>query len=347
MADQWEEAAKQFKPDPNAKVAPTAGGNDDWKLWQQNAPSGGVSEPGNHGLSEFITSPHGFIREGARQIGQGAKELFTPGQRMRGATDVLRGAGSVATPAMLGAGGAALAAAPLATVGAIGLGSAGSGLGSMAGKKLATVAGGGPEAQELAGEVGSTLGGIGAGYAGSKIAPALGAMVPSAERVGQKFQRVNEAVGKVPVDLTKASEPIFGAHQLERTGSGAPPAVITKLSERLPQHGGAPVPFEESRLFQSNAGRLSTAEQMAAKPQMQRQVSLLAKALADENARVAEEGGVGPLYQSAMNEYRRAMKLQGMKEGAADIAKKVAVRALLPAAGVGAGYYGARKLLGE
>lgn len=37
MADQWEEAAKNFKPDPNAGSVPAAsGGNDDWKIWQDN-----------------------------------------------------------------------------------------------------------------------------------------------------------------------------------------------------------------------------------------------------------------------------------------------------------------------
>ena len=308
MADQWEEAAKQFKPDPNAPKPSASTGNDDWKVWQQ----GGGATPASAPIGEQPLSPGGLART-MLETGKGAaKEL--------GSTAYNLATGPAAGPIGMAAG--------------------------YAGRKLGIT----PKVEAVTepSNTSQQIGKYGA-MAGEMLAPMPKALklLPSTERAGESLQRVNAAVGKVPVDLTKASEPVFGALQLERTGSGAPPAVISKLSERLPQHGGAPVPFEESRLFQSNAGRLSTAEQMAAKPQMQRQVSLLAKALAEENERVATEGGVGPLYKSALTEYRHAKQLEGLKEGAVDLAKKTATRYVLGGVGLGAGYYGARKLFGE
>lgn len=298
-------------------------------------------------LREFITSPHGFIREGARTIGQGARELFTPGQRMKGATDVIHGAGSVLAPVAIGASIPALTAAPAATIGGMAMGTAGAGLGSAGGRSIARAMGGGEQAQELGGELGGLAGGFGGGAAGARLIPKATAMVPSAERAGRNFERVMQAAGTMPVDLTKASAPVIRALELERAGSGAPPPVISKMAERIPQHTDMPMTFKEARDFQSNAGRLSAAESLNAKPQMKAQVAQLAKALADENQSVAEKAGVGDLYAKAMKEYRQAKTIEGVKENAKDLAKSTAAKYILGGAGLGAGYGIARKVLGE
>lgn len=71
----------------------------------------------------FLSSPHGFLREGARDIQAGA-ESFAGGNKLEGATQMAGGALSVASPALIGMGGASVARAPIQTVlrGVLGLG---------------------------------------------------------------------------------------------------------------------------------------------------------------------------------------------------------------------------------
>jgi hypothetical protein len=80
---------------------------------------------------------------------------------------------------------------------------------------------------------------------------------------------------------------------------------------------------------------------------MKRQVSMLAEALANENQRIATEGGVGDIYNKAMREYRNAKHLEGISGIAKDIAKSTAMKYVLGSTGLGAGYYAAKKLLGD
>lgn len=78
---------------------------------------------------------------------------------------------------------------------------------------------------------------------------------------------------------------------------------------------------------------------MRVKPQMQAQVNALAKALRESNQTAADSAGVGDLYKSGIDEYRRAMKIQGVKDTAGKIAKSTAARAI--ASGIGGGIAGA------
>lgn len=145
--------------------------------------------------NSFFTSPHGFIREGARTIGQGVKELFTPGSREAGATHVIKGAGSMLAPVGIGAAIPALVAAPAATLGGLAAGGAGMMAGGAGGRKLAEAAGGGPQAQELAGTIGETVGG---GFGGAAGASKLGqGLVRGAAQLPAK------AIARVSPDIAK------------------------------------------------------------------------------------------------------------------------------------------------
>jgi hypothetical protein len=168
MADQWEEAAKEFNAQPSAKPvgapAPTSD-NEDWKLWQQNAPA--PSEQPYGGLKEFMTSPHGLLRTGLSQAGKGVKELLTSGQRMSGASDLMEGVGRFATPFAL----PFAAAAPVAAGTAALAGYGGQKLGEAAARAL----GAGPEARRLTGDLvavpTSVFGGVGGGVLSRAAAP--------------------------------------------------------------------------------------------------------------------------------------------------------------------------------
>ncbi len=69
MADQWEEAASQYKPSATAAPAPITSGNEDWKLWQTGAPSGG----GNVPLGDQPATPLGVAKTFINQGVEGAK----------------------------------------------------------------------------------------------------------------------------------------------------------------------------------------------------------------------------------------------------------------------------------
>jgi hypothetical protein len=112
------------------------------------------------GDDNFVTSPHGLIRTGARQIVHGARELFSPGNRAQGASDVIRGAGRMALPTAI----PAMAANPVTA--ALGLGT-----GAVAGgaAKLGLGAMGASEGVQNLGE---DVAGLGAGGAAAHFAPA-------------------------------------------------------------------------------------------------------------------------------------------------------------------------------
>ncbi len=312
------------------------------------------SGPGNHGLGEFITSPHGYIREGLRTAGQGVKELFTPGQRMRGATDVLKGAGSVATPAALGAGGAALAAAPLATVGALGLGAAGSGLGGMAGRKLATAVSSNPDAPELGQEVGSLAGGAGLGYAGAKAIPAIGRMIPTTEKAGARIQNVMNKAGDLPVNVSEIGPAAVRAAQFGKRGASTPKAINDFIAETgvdaNPQAGLRPLPLRSAADYHETAGRKArTMMDQPVQGSMIHHLNEFRQPLRKAMLDTAEQGepGLGSYYDRALKSYGTARRIEDFKGAAGDAIKKYGVRSGLAGLGIGGGIYGARKLFGE
>lgn len=123
------------------------------------------------GEDNFLTSPHGLIRTGLRQAVHGAREMFTPGQRMQGASDVIRGGLRVASPAAV----PFIVSNPVGAALGVGAGMAG---GTAA--KLGTQAlGGGEGAQNLA----EDIGGLSAGAYGVK-SPNLTRAIKTGIKVG-------------------------------------------------------------------------------------------------------------------------------------------------------------------
>lgn len=145
---------------------------EDFKAQHDAAPTEDT-EPGNHGVSEFLTSPHGFLREGAGHLFHGIRQAVSPDpgtSRWSGGTEALHGAESMATPFAMGA------AIPAVVGGGIAPALGGAAVGTAAGlvanplmRAGIAVAGGGPEAQEfggdLAGDAAGLYGGIKAGRA--------------------------------------------------------------------------------------------------------------------------------------------------------------------------------------
>ena len=191
-----------------------------------------------YSLREFITSPHGLIREGLRRMGTGFSELTQPGfdPKAQGAHDIIAGAGSALTPALL-----PLAVAnPLPAVAALAGGAAGSTLGQMGAHALDA----GPGTTNLAGDVGGIAGGA-----------AVGGFIPnpSWSTMGRTITALPHRIMSTPgvfkigtggleslmggAAIAKG-EPLFGAYMLtrglERIGSG--------IKER-----GSELPYQDLR----------------------------------------------------------------------------------------------------
>jgi hypothetical protein len=157
-----------------------------------------------------------------------------------------------------------------------------------------------------------------------------GKMLPNVESAGRKFGIVQNAMKGIPVNIDAAAPAALRAEEL-RQASFARPPILKNVLGRLSPGAEAPT-FRETSDLASNAGKLSTQESMRVKPQMQAQVNALAQALKESNQAAADAQGVGDVYKSAIDEYRRAKKIEGAKNRAVEIAKKW----LIPAAATGA-----------
>ncbi len=177
------------------------------------------------------------------------------------------------------------------------------------------------------------------------IAEEGGKLLPNAASAGQKFEKVFQAVGKAPVNIDRAAPAALRAEELRQAKFTTPP-VMTRVLGRL-SPGAEPVGFREASDLATNAGKLSAAEKMSIKGPMQGQVNALAKALRESNQAAADAAGVGKEYTGAVNEYRRAMKIQGAKDTMGKIATSTAAKWLAGTAGLGAGAYAAKKVLGD
>lgn len=165
-------------------------------------------------------------------------------------------------------------------------------------------------------------------------------LLPSTERAGRNFQTVMSRAKDIPVDLAAASDPALRAHELREAGASMP-SVVNKFLQRTTGPGIKPLTYGDARTFASNAGRLSADENSRMIPPMRREVSRLTQALNDANASAADKAGVGPLYNDAMREYRRAAQLRDAKDATMRFIKGPGAKAALG----GSAGYGAYRLL--
>ncbi len=169
-----------------------------------------------------------------------------------------------------------------------------------------------------------------------------GKLLPNVASAGRKFDIVQGAMKGLPVNIDAAAPAALRADELRRASFARPP-ILKNVLERL-SPGANPSTFRETTDLGSAAGKLSAQENMRITPAMQRQVDLVSKALKDSNQAAADANGVGDIFRSANNEYRRAMKIQGVKDKAGELAKTVAAKAVAGAAGGGIGGYLGYKL---
>lgn len=317
VADAWEEAAKQYKPTSGAPVPAAASGNEDWKLWQQQGPSGDGGG-GNVPLGDQPATFSGVARTMGNQAVEGAKGIIKGIGR-----SVADTAGAVINPM----GGNPIANAIERKTGI--------------GEKIHNIT----TPSNTAQTVGSYIPDAAMLLAPGGVAEQGGKLLPNVESAGQKFEKVFQAVGKRPVNIDAAAPAALRAEELRQAKFTTPP-VMTRVLNRL-SPGADPVGFREASDLATNAGKLSAAEKMSIKGPMQGQLNALARALRESNQAAADAAGVGDVYKSAVGEYRRAMKIQGAKDTMGKIATSTAAKWLAGAAGLGAGGYAARKVLGD
>ena len=166
------------------------------------------------------------------------------------------------------------------------------------------------------------------------VAEEAGKLLPNTVSAGRKFETVAKAIGSNPVNIDAAAPAALRAAELKASKFTTPP-VMNRVLQRL-SPGAEPVGFREASDLATNAGKLSAAEKISIKGPMQGQVNALAKALRESNQAAAESAGVGDVYKSAVNEYRRAMKIQGVKDTTGEFAKSTAAK-YIAGATLGAG----------
>lgn len=251
------------------------------------------------GMQDFYShDPGGMYAMGiASNLGQ-AGEDFSQRQVKKGLHSTIKGAGIAALPLSVPA---IAAAGPLATATTVGGGMLGSGVGSQG----ARVLGASEDTQNLAGDIGGILGGIG----GNKFSSILTKALPNKAAAGALFNEAQAAAGKNPIDLSKPGNVALEIDRLAQSG-GSRPKVISDFLRRTTDPNKGPLTYAEARQFYQNATRLSANEQQRLTPNMNRLIGQFTRALGQAIGDTAEGAGVGPQYQGAMQQYRRAAKFE-------------------------------------
>ena len=160
------------------------------------------AESGNHGVEEFLTSPHGFIRTGLRRAYDGLAAMTRPGldAKAGAAAEIMQGLGTAALPAAL----------PLAVANPVAAlyGVAGGMAGGKAAKAAAGLLGAGEGTQELADQVGGLLGGGASAKYGPRITRAA---------TGLLGDGIAEVLGKTTGNGAEGVRTAFGPHSRDFT----------------------------------------------------------------------------------------------------------------------------------
>ena len=223
MADQWEEAAKQFKPSGESAATPPAGANEDWKVWQQGDGGNASGTP----LGDQPASFSGVARTMGNQAlraGGAAAENLNPMPLIRAAAHPIDTAKS-----MFGATSNAVGR----TREAVSRGQYGEAAKSAVGA-IPIV---GPQAEQIAreatgGQIPEAIGHAGglalAGKVPGLVGKALSTMAPPLAESALGVRPINRAYGRTP-----------GTAALEETTGVRPETVAqsarTKLGQLTPQ----------------------------------------------------------------------------------------------------------------
>lgn len=181
--------------------------------------------------------------------------------------------------------------------------------------------------------------------AGELLAPMPGAveMLPNAARAGENLNKALALAKDVPVDVSKFSQPVLRAKQLNAVAGDPMAPVLRKALTRIGPTT-EPLTYGDTRILASSAGRKAQQAAMGntLTGEMGKRLGETAKGLdvaAQDAANVAGPEA-GRYHSLGMSEYRNAKRL----EKAGDVAKKAAIGAALTGGAYEGGKHIVRKL---
>lgn len=184
--------------------------------------------------------------------------------------------------------------------------------------------------------------GVTAQILGPKLIGTAADAIPSKARAGGLFNEASAAAGDTPIDVSNPGNTALQIRDMAASG-GRLPKVVRDFISRTTDPNQGPLTYDEARQFYQNAGQLAVNERNALNPSMQRMVGQFRQQLGQSIGQAADQAGVGPQYQGAMQEYRQFNTLQDFKNMLMQNVVKPAAKAAIPTA---AGGYLLNKLLG-
>jgi hypothetical protein len=171
-------------------------------------------------------------------------------------------------------------------------------------------------------------------------------LVPSAERAGQKMEKLREAVGTHPVEMTEGLSKATARAQ-ELGDSQTIPVSVRKFINRVTDPDKGHLTYNEARDFLTKFGSMTADEATKLAPVVKGQIQTMASELKSSIAATAERAGKLEDFQSSMREYAAAKKLQNVVDWVKTEGVKKALQGAAGATGAAAGGYGAYKLYQE
>jgi hypothetical protein len=98
---------------------------------------------------------------------------------------------------------------------------------------------------------------------------ALGRITPRGimGAAGERFQQLESAIGKNPIDVTEPGQLALKLEKLKEAGTSVP-GVVGKFIDRVKASHKRPLTYSEARQFYKNMGDLSAAEKSSLNKQM-------------------------------------------------------------------------------
>lgn len=159
--------------------------------------------------------------------------------------------------------------------------------------------------------------------------------IPSAARAGKAFQEVMGAAKQVPIDVSEPGNVALRIADLAQRGGGTQwgPPPVRQFIQYVTDPKKPAMTYEVARDFASNISRLSAKDLASIPPAVMREIGNLRMTLNKSVADAANVAGKGSEYASAMTEYAKAKRLQGVLDDIAAGAQRA-----VPYLGAGAAF---------
>lgn len=171
-------------------------------------------------------------------------------------------------------------------------------------------------------------------------------LVPSTERAGQKMEKLREAVGSHPVEMTDGLSKATARAQ-ELGNSQTIPVSVRKFISRVTDPDKGHLTYNEARDFLTKFGQMTSDEATKIAPVVKGQVQKMAGELKDAISATADRAGKLEDFQSSMREYASAKKIQAVADWVKTEGVKKALAGAATAGGAAAGGYTAYKAYQE